>query len=245
MPKESQKSSYASEEVTKILFQEDEIASLDRLTEDIENRQAVQEEDNTTSIEHFIENIRGSDSTEIISKEGNDFVDMYTESDNPDSGDMFLERVSEKNPLHGQENLHRSNNDSLIAADQNLNCDGNDGLSKDHSKRKRKANPSKWKQTINKKKRAAGDEYFGWKRDKYNGKWEMVRKEKRKMGSFYNKESCRKSDVKHCNMFNYDECATIFESFWKSADRVVQNTFTKSMVDVKAKDRSTTSEPEN
>ena len=40
------------------------------------------------------------------------------------------------------------------------------------------------KQTINKKKRAAGDEYFGWKRDKHNGKWEMVPKEKRKNGKF-------------------------------------------------------------
>ena len=46
-------------------------------------------------------------------------------------------------------------------------------------------------------------------------------------------------------MFNYDECATIFEMFWKSADRIVQNTFIKSLVDVKAKDRCTTNEPEN
>ena len=124
-------------------------------------------------------------------------------------------RVSEKIHLAllGQENLHRSNNNSLIVADQNLNCNGNDGLSKDDSKHKRKANPSKWKLTINKKKRAAGDEYFGWKRDKYNGKWDMVPKERRKMGSFCNKESCRKSDVRHYNMFNYDECATIFERF--------------------------------
>ena len=37
----------------------------------------------------------------------------------------------------------------------------------------------------------------------------------------------------------------IFEMFWKSADRIVQNTFIKSLVDVKAKDRSTTNEPEN
>ena len=231
MPKENRRRFYTSEEVTKMLYQEDEIAALECLTKDIENRQAVGEDNITSIAAYYIENIGESDSTELISGEGNDFLEhLNTESEILDSGDMLLERVSEKIhiALLGQENIQRSNiDDSLIAADQNLNSDEDDGLSNDDSKRKRKANPSKWKQTINKKKRAAGDEYFGWKRDKHNGKWEMVPKEKRKMGSFCNKDSCRRSAVRHCNMFNYNECATIFEMFWKSADRIVQNTFIK------------------
>ena len=41
MPKENRRRFYTSGEVTKMLFQEDEIAALECLTEDIENRQAV------------------------------------------------------------------------------------------------------------------------------------------------------------------------------------------------------------
>ena len=128
-----------------MLFQEDEIAALECLTEDIENRQAVGEDNITSIAAYYIENIGESDSTELISGEGNAFLEhLNTESDILDSGDMLLERVSEKIniALLGQKNVQRSNiDDSLIAADQNLNSDEDDGLSNDDSKRKKESKP--------------------------------------------------------------------------------------------------------
>ena len=66
MPNESRKRSYTSEEVTNILLQEDDIAALQRLIDDIENSQMqvvpdLQEEEDITSFEHLFQDIQEVD----------------------------------------------------------------------------------------------------------------------------------------------------------------------------------------
>ena len=103
------------------------------------------------------------------------------------------------------------------------------------SMKRRKSSPEEWKQNIAKSKRSLGQPY----RDKkmIDGVWTSVERPKRKMGALCTKENCKNSKSRHCNEFLEEDCREIFEEFWKTGDKGIQDTFIRSHVDVtKTKD---------
>ena len=95
-------------------------------------------------------------------------------------------------------------------------------------KRRRKSKPELWKNNVKKRRRVLGQNYLGKK--KINGVWSSV--EKRVMGKLCTKDSCKKSKTSHCDEFTEDDCRIIFETFWSSGDKHVQEIFIQSIVDV-------------
>ena len=97
-------------------------------------------------------------------------------------------------------------------------------------KRRRKPKPESWKDNVNKRRRVLGQNYLGKK--KINGVWSLVEKGERVMGNLCTKDSCIRSKTNHCDEFTEDDRRIIFETFWSSGDKHVQETFIQSIVDV-------------
>ena len=222
---------YSAEEAADII--QNDIGFIDEVAEKIDrffetSVHIITPSDQDESFDFDINVDVNIDDMSIINLNENDTVDSDSSDDEPSSPPEEM-NMSDSNQLNANGAFNDTEHDDLQTT----------------YKRKRKAHPSSWKQNVNKKRRAMGLQYMGLKCNSDTGKWDMVVKEKRKMGPPCSKISCARSKAFNCNKFSEDDRTTIFNQFWSSANKELQNLFIRSLVDVKPKVRSTALVPEN
>ncbi|XP_041942157.1 uncharacterized protein LOC121705312 isoform X2 [Alosa sapidissima] len=112
--------------------------------------------------------------------------------------------------------------------EQSENDDCNPGTSADDDavRRKRRANPSRWKANVQKKRRMMGQSYRG---RRGNG---SIIKEARKMGERCQSASCQKSKQIQCCEIDEGRMKDIFKYFWEKLDWKERRMYVKTMVEV-------------
>ena len=125
----------------------------------------------------------------------------------------------------------------MVKAVGNANCLSKSGDTGDASGNSSKTDTKEsWLKFKLKRLRAEGKEYRGRKHDGSNWK-KLVDRDKKSFGNVCRKITCSKK--KTCHRLHEGNALSIFEGFWKSGDREVQNTFIRSMVCIQDKNRMT------
>lgn len=88
-------------------------------------------------------------------------------------------------------------------------------------KRKRKRDSTKWKAEIEKRKRLLGEAYLGFQTTKTdNSTKKLLCKERpaRQQGPTCSSSHCRRSKLRHCEMFSEGDRKDLFNMFWSELD---------------------------
>ena len=209
--------SYSAEEVA-FMFQNETVDKV--LSENVLDN-IMSKIDSVTSLKREEDNTR--DFTPDVDKSCENEINVE-----PGTDVDFLNETVGQYELLDQTNIESENNDTR---DLNAQVNG-------YYQQKRKSEEN-WKQNVNKKQRTLGKAYIGKKLDRDSGQWLSIHKSAKQMGNLCIKESCKRKKNLNCSKFDQDQCQKIFDEYWGSGSRDIQETFLQSSVDVKEKDRST------